>query len=146
MNLQAGHLDLAAAGFQLAMRLAQGPERDHQARTFRAIDDRVKIIYDTETGIAYAQHTEIGINASGSAAWVLEWTPNTQTTSVILHVAANAAYDDASEFGDYIYADDTVSIPTPGASTESLAPGLSADRENNDRFLGFVRIRGSARY
>jgi hypothetical protein len=30
---------------------------------------------------------------------------------VVFHVAANAANDDASEFGDYIYADDTVSIP-----------------------------------
>lgn len=98
-------------GFQLAMRLAEGPEHGRQAGTLRAIDDRVKVTHHAETGIFYAQHTETGARASGSATWVVEWTPGPRTSPVVFHVAANAANDDASEFGDYIYADDTVSIP-----------------------------------
>ena len=102
---------LAAAGFQLAMRFAEGPEHGRQAGTLRAIDDRVKVTHHAETGIFYAQHTETGARASGSATWVVEWTPGPRTSPVVFQVAANAANDDASEFGDYIYADDTVSIP-----------------------------------
>ena len=82
---------LAAAGFQLAMRLAEGPEHGRQAGTLRAIDDRVKVTHHAETGIFYAQHTETGARASGSATWVVEWTPGPRTSPVVFHVAANAA-------------------------------------------------------
>ena len=57
-------------------------------------------------GVTYAQHTEAGtaLTRPGTATWTVEWRPPAAgATSVVFHAAANAANDDASEFGDFIY-------------------------------------------
>jgi hypothetical protein len=95
---------LARAGFQLAARLADGAGRGRQAGSLRAAAPGVQVIRDT-TGIAYAEHTRLGTDVShrGRARWVVEWTAPEQGGSVVFHVVANAANDDDSEFGDFIY-------------------------------------------
>ncbi len=62
-------------------------------------------------GVAYAHQTVAGAAPAspGTARWTVEWTApvggDGAPGAVLVHVAANAANDDASEFGDFIYAD-----------------------------------------
>ncbi|HEY3279815.1 MAG TPA: choice-of-anchor V domain-containing protein [Gemmatimonadales bacterium] len=96
------------AGFQLAARYAAGDRTGTQAGMLVPADRRTKVLRDTLSGVLYAEHSLVGttVTAGGdSARWVLRWTaPGTSHGPVVLHVAANAANDDDSPFGDFIYA------------------------------------------
>lgn len=65
----------------------------------------MQVVEDPESGIEYATHTRAGAASTGqdTARWVIGWRPPAEGSPVVLHVAANAANDDASEFGDHIY-------------------------------------------
>ncbi len=73
-------------------------------------------------GVTYAQHTEAGSapTAPGTVSWTVEWrspaagTHAARAVPVVFHAAANAANDDASEFGDFIY--------TASATTRPAGP------------------------
>lgn len=97
---------MAAAGFQLAIRFADGDRAGRQAGTLEAVDPGTAVTTDTTTGILYAHQTEAGasLGANGEAAWELRWIAPPTRGDVVVHAAANAANDDASEFGDFIYA------------------------------------------
>lgn len=98
------HAQLAAAGFQLAARTAAGA----QAGTLAPADDCGDAVQvQTARGIRYAGQTEAGSRAAvrGSAAWRVLWTaPATSAGPITFHAAANAADDDRSPLGDYVYA------------------------------------------
>jgi len=106
-------------GFQLAVRFAEGPAAGKQAGTLRALDERVGITTDT-TGIQYAHHLEAGteLTAPGTARWIFEWTAphGAGDDVVVFHIAANAADDDASPFGDLIFTD---SVRVRAAATKT---------------------------
>lgn len=91
--------DMERAGFQLSVRYADG----RQAGSLWALDDHVAV--DTLAGVQYARHTLAGteLKESGSTTWLVEWHAPDDTSSVIFHVAANAANGDDSAFGDAIY-------------------------------------------
>lgn len=93
--------DLEAGGFELAARFADGT----QAGTLRPTDAHADVSVVDTSNVAYAHHTPRGTApvAADSARWTLEWTAPDARDSVVFHVAANAANDDASEFGDFIY-------------------------------------------
>ncbi|HLT46723.1 MAG TPA: choice-of-anchor V domain-containing protein [Rubricoccaceae bacterium] len=96
--------DMAMAGFQLAVRTAEGA----QAGTLAAADGRSAV---TEfEGVAYLHHTLEGtaLTGPGEAVWRFTWTAPDAPAPVRLHVAANAANGDASPLGDAIYADSLV--------------------------------------
>lgn len=99
--------DLAAGGFQLAVRFADGGRAGEQAGALHAVDRRVAVTVDPAGGVAYAHQTGAGAGAAGggATAWAVRWTAPDTAADVVIHVAANAANDDASEFGDFIYAD-----------------------------------------
>lgn len=103
------HPDLAAAGFQLTVRFAHGDGAGRQAGTLEALDPRTAVTVDTATGVQYAHQTAVGSSLTGDreAHWTVRWTTPRRPADVMVHVAANAANDDASEFGDFIYADST---------------------------------------
>ena len=91
------------AGFQLAIRFADGA----QAGELIAADQRVAVAAG-EGGVHYAQHTERGAapGEPGRTRWRLLWlapAAGTRGEEVFLHVAANAANYDDSEFGDFVY-------------------------------------------
>ena len=92
---------IASGGFQLAARLADGT----QAGVLEPVDDRVEVIQDDSLAILYVQHTQTGtaLAAPDTARWVFTWTPLQAEGTVVFHAAANAANDDASAFGDFIY-------------------------------------------
>ena len=98
--------EMSRAGFQLAARVAAGTTRGQGLGRLRPTDDRVQLLFDDAAGdTVYAQHTEEGTSLTSptEASWTVEWTAPVQPAAVVFHVAANAANDDASEFGDHIY-------------------------------------------
>ncbi len=108
-------LDMRRAGFQLVARVSEGDDAGAAAGTLGALDgdERVQVVTAPD-GATYAQHTEPGttLTGPGATSWSVAWRPPAiDTTSVTFHAAANAANDDASEFGDFIY--------TASASTRS---------------------------
>ncbi|NIM50689.1 MAG: hypothetical protein GTN62_10090 [Gemmatimonadales bacterium] len=97
---------LGRGGFQLAARFADGPGGGQQAGTLRPLDGRVQVTKQEVTAVQYAHQTEAGtsLTSPDKAKWILEWTaPPTASGTVVFHVAGNAANDDASELGDFIY-------------------------------------------
>jgi hypothetical protein len=100
--------NMRKGGFQLAARFKTGK----QAGSLRAVDERVELVQEAFSEIQYAQHTRAGTSlvSSDTARWTVEWmAPTTGKEVVIFNVVANAANDDASQFGDYIYVRDFLS-------------------------------------
>ena len=106
LEVSLGRTEMAAAGFQLAVRFAEGTAAGKPAGTLAGLDGRVAITVDTASGVPYAHQTAPGSELAepGVARWTLEWTAPDTAAEVTVHVTGNAANDDASEFGDFIYA------------------------------------------
>jgi hypothetical protein len=92
---------MGAAGFQLSARTPAGA----QAGTLvpEAGSEAVKV--QTVAGISYIGHTEPGsrLATPGASEWRVLWTA-ASAGPVTFHAAANAADDDRSPLGDYVYA------------------------------------------
>lgn len=103
---------LAAAGFQLGARFAEGERAGEQAGQLAAVDSAVLVV-TSESGVEYAGHSAAGTGPAGEgrARWVVRWTAPAGGGPVVFHAAANAANDDASEFGDRIHATRARSAP-----------------------------------
>ncbi len=93
------------AGFQLAARFADGNATGAQAGVLAPGDARSIVTWDTVTHVSYIEHNLAGTALSGDAGhWIIRWTaPATATGPVSFHVAGNAANDDDSPLGDFIY-------------------------------------------
>ncbi len=100
------------AGFQLAVRYAAGTRFGTPAGEVVATDSRVAVAA-APSGVPYAQHTIAGTSLDGadSTHWTVEWRAPAHAGTVSLHVAANAANGDQSEFGDYIYVRELSAAP-----------------------------------
>jgi len=112
------HPALARAGFELSVRYAGGSATGRQAGRLVAGSPGVGVTLDTARAVVYAHQiaAAAGVESAGQARWSLRWeAPRTPTGAVVFHVAANAANDDNSPFGDLIYA----------IETRTLATGLS---------------------
>lgn len=91
------------SGFQVAARFVDGA----QAGTLQPVDDRTEIVVNDSSAVIYVHHTKTGtlLAASDTARWTVAWTaPEAAAGRIVFHLTANAANDDASEFGDYVYA------------------------------------------
>jgi len=121
---------LAAGGFQLSARFASGPAAGRQAGKLLPLDDRVTVRYAPDSAsIAYANQTATGSRAKavGALDWRLAWVaPDEARGPVVFHVVANAANDDASEFGDHIHTD---SLTVPPRSQRGPAHFAGAPQE-----------------
>lgn len=93
------HPELASGGLQLAVRTAKG----NPAGELVAASDRLQLIEDA--GQRYLQHTRAGTktDTDGRIRWEFEWRAPEEPGPLVLNVAANAANDDLSALGDYIY-------------------------------------------
>lgn len=100
--------EMQRAGFQLAARWADGPVAGSQAGALRPVDDRAEATEAGSPRVAYLHHTPVGtaLTAPDTARWVLEWVAPEEGEGgdVAFHLTANAADDDESPFGDFIYA------------------------------------------
>lgn len=93
---------LGRGGFQLTVRYEDG----RTAGTFHWEGERLQRTRDTPEETTYLQHSEYGSRPEeqGAIRWQFVWeAPERTDTPLLLHVAANAANGDASEFGDWIY-------------------------------------------
>lgn len=129
LSVVLAHPEMAVAGFQLAVRFAGGLREGEQAGTLRSVGPRTTVTADTSSGVEYGHQTPIGtaLSGAGQARWVLEWTAPPVAGDVGVAVAANAANDDASEFGDHVYTAARRVAASPGASVApSRAPGTPA--------------------
>lgn len=90
------------SGFMLALRRPDGT----QAGRLAPVDSgRVTARTVDSTGVQYVHHTGTGTNLAETdrATWTVRWTAPASADSVVAHAVANAANDDASEFGDDVY-------------------------------------------
>ena len=104
------HPELERGGFQLAVRFAEGKRIGLQAGDLTAVDGMVAV--DTEEDVQYARHTVEGTvpAVSDTSRWNIEWkAPPGGDAPVIFHLVGNAANDDNSEFGDFLYQTEAVS-------------------------------------
>jgi hypothetical protein len=94
---------VAVAGFQLTARF-EGAGTQAGALTFPE-DGVARGRVALREGVQYAQHLRPGTSlvAPDTARWTVLWTAPREGGSVLLHVAANAADDDDSVYGDFIY-------------------------------------------
>jgi len=102
-------------GFQLAARFADGPSTGAQAGVLAPGDARSIVTWDTLTHVSYIEHNLAGTALSGDAGhWIVRWTaPATATGPVSFNVAGNAANDDDSPLGDFIYTTALRVAPAP---------------------------------
>ena len=107
LTVSLSHPELGAGGFQLSARYAGGLRQGTQAGALKALDPRVDVTGLAELPVQYARHTYDGTRPDSAGAkrtsWRIEWTAPADGGEVVLHVAANAANDDASPLGDFVY-------------------------------------------
>ena len=114
LTITVRHPELKLAGFELAARFASGPDSGKQAGTLGVSDDRAGVSTEESNRIQYAHHLRSGTTplSPGVGRWTVEWTaPTAGSGPVAIHVAGNAADDNDSPLGDYIFAR-TVSVPS----------------------------------
>ncbi|MEJ2502100.1 MAG: hypothetical protein P8177_02115 [Gemmatimonadota bacterium] len=75
VTLELSHPELAAAGFQLAVRHAEGQDAGSQAGRLEPVDLRTRV-ETGDNGVSYASHSEAGVEPSSdrATAWTLRWT------------------------------------------------------------------------
>ena len=94
---------MKSCGFQLSARFG---DSGGQAGIFRPLDGRTGLApAEPGSSIRYIQHTGEGGKLTGAAEgkWQFQWEAPERRAPVVLHVAANAANRDDSEFGDSIH-------------------------------------------
>lgn len=104
------------AGFELSVRVADGLDKGQQAGMLRGPDARTQIVFVPGRTVQYIQHTNAGSDLNGrhEGRWTIYWmAPPASAGRVVFHVAANAANDDASALGDFIYTVSRMSRPAP---------------------------------
>lgn len=106
--------DLERGGFQLSARFGEGDRPGRMAGDLMALETTVQVVAGELEGpgdpdVRYAEHTEAGTGEAARQSadrysWTVRWTvPEVPDGPVLFHAAANAANDDASEFGDRIF-------------------------------------------
>lgn len=93
--------DMVMAGFELAIRDAQGKKFGDLAATSSGV-----LVSTSDAGVQYAHHSLQGTTLTypDTARWSLMWTaPLDPAGPAVLNVAVNAANGDNSEFGDAVY-------------------------------------------
>ena len=106
LTIELARPEMQRGGFQLAARFANGGSVARQAGRLGMLDDRVEVVRDDSSAVQYAHHTEAGtvLATPDTIRWMIAWSaPEMATARVVFHVSANAANDDASEFGDFVY-------------------------------------------
>ncbi len=114
LTITVRHPELKLAGFELAARFATGPDSGKQAGTLAVTDSRADVSLENATRIQYAHHLRSGTTplSPGVGRWTVEWTaPTAGSGPVAIHVAGNAADDNDSPLGDYIFAK-SITLPS----------------------------------
>jgi len=118
--------DLRRGGFEIVARFASGSRKGKQAGAWIvAKDGRLQMVEgQQDPALLVVQHTTAGsaAPAPGAISWTLQWIAPVSTAPVQFNLAANAANDDASPLGDFIYLTRTVSRPRAKTAPSDLIP------------------------
>lgn len=90
-------------GFQLTARFEDGGAQAGVLTPAPGEEERVAIEASGDVQYANQRRPGTALVAPDTARWTLLWTAPEATATVRFHVAANAADDDESVYGDYIY-------------------------------------------
>lgn len=94
---------LASAGFQLAIRLADGKTQAGTIQAFAEDDPRIGMLEERGVQFAHQRLAEVSPPESSRVNWKLAWTAPASVGPVVVHAAAVAADGDDSQLGDYVY-------------------------------------------
>ena len=98
---------LRRGGFEIAARFAGGRDKGRQAGSWTLRDARAQLIPGLgDPTLTFVQHNLAGSRPAtpGQNSWTIEWrAPSAAKAPVQFNVAANAANNDDSPLGDYIY-------------------------------------------
>jgi hypothetical protein len=108
------HDGMRNAGFQLTTRFK---DSGGQAGVLRPLDAGTEVVRQGDRSPDYLQHNREGqrLAGPGEAVWQFQWEAPMSSAPVLLHVAANAANQDDSEFGDFVH---TQAILIPGVDPD----------------------------
>jgi hypothetical protein len=104
LQVQLARAGMASAGFELSVRRDEPGGKDKQAGLLDAADDRSQLAAGAAP-VQYLEHTRkgTGLVKADTARWLVLWKAPDQGRPVVFHIAANAANDDNSALGDFIY-------------------------------------------
>lgn len=107
---------MKVGGFQLTARFEDGGAQAGTLAFAEGDEERIKV--STDRGIQYAYHKRPGTSLTGPhvVRWTLRWTAPSSGGSVMFNAAGNAANEDDSQFGDYVYTASARSAVSPGRS------------------------------
>jgi len=109
IRIRVRHPELMAGGFQIAIRDADGLQAG------RFVVDTTKIGVTKLNDVSYVHHVRASTAATGdSIVWTFDWIAPDRADALMIHAAANAANDDASPLGDYVY---TSEMRVPAAAS-----------------------------
>ena len=104
LQLQLTRPGVVIGGFEMTARFEVGGAQ--AGRLSFLPEDGGRIAVGMSYQVQYVHHLGLGTTAvvQDTARWTVLWTaPSERGGPVLLHAAGNAANDDASQFGDYIY-------------------------------------------
>jgi hypothetical protein len=116
-------------GFELAARAQEGGAQAGGLASPPGEEGRVGVTLDA--GIAYAHHLRAGTSpvAPDTARWQLVWTAPTPSGEVAFHAVANAANDDDSPLGDYVYTATASTRPRTVLPSAPINPRRNAESQ-----------------
>jgi hypothetical protein len=96
---------MVVGGFELTSRFEKGGAQAGTMSFANGEGDQERVKLMTDRGVQYAHHSRAGtrLTARNVARWTVRWTAPASGGIVLFHAAANAANEDDSQFGDYIY-------------------------------------------
>jgi hypothetical protein len=94
---------LAAAGFQLAIRHRQGQTQAGRIGVPEGSEQAVGILDERGVQFAHQLLPDVAPPGAGTMRWKLAWTAPESAGPVVLHAAAIAADGDDSQLGDFVY-------------------------------------------
>ena len=104
VQLRLTHPGVVIGGFEMTARFEGGGAQ--AGRLSFLPEDRDRIAVGTSYQIQYVHHLRLGTTAvaQDTARWTVLWTaPPEREGAVLMHAVGNAADDDDTQFGDYIY-------------------------------------------
>lgn len=130
---------LERGGFEIVARFGAGPEKGKQAGTWTVPAGGLLQVIKSQKdpSLTFVQHTTAGsaTHTPGTITWTMTWRAPDSRSPVQFNVAANAANDDASPVGDFIYTRQTVVpasdrlVPLPDGAGRQRRRKLLTQRE-----------------
>jgi hypothetical protein len=104
---------MAAGGFQLAARVEDGGAQAGTIELPAGETERLAVQARNNVQYVNQRHKGTAPSEPGTAKWTVLWTAPQTPAAVVFHVAANAADNDESVRGDYIYTATVRANPQP---------------------------------